>query len=90
MSALQKGKKKVEEAATKAKDAITANGHGTEHSKDEDTPTNEQATDGHTDHSDAEPGAAAEPANATASTPEADSSAVDAHTSRPATETEVQ
>lgn len=42
MSALQKGKKKVEEIAAKAKDAVT-NGHGEEHT---DTPAEDaQAVD---------------------------------------------
>ena len=71
MSALQKGKKKVEEVAAKAKDAITTNGHDTDGAKSNGTPANDESTET-ANHDHAEPGASEEPAKVAPSTQEAD------------------
>lgn len=86
-SILQKGKKKVEEVATKAKDAVTSNGHADEHAKTEPT----DGTSAHTENAvepvaeslpepAADPVDQAEPVKAETSVPEADSSVVEVQT----------
>jgi hypothetical protein len=45
VSALQKGKKKIEEVAAKAKDAVTTNGHSTEESNSNGVSANKETAD---------------------------------------------
>jgi hypothetical protein len=47
VSAIQKGKKKVEEVAAKAKDALTTNGDHAEESTANDSSTHEEAAESH-------------------------------------------
>jgi hypothetical protein len=61
---LQKGKKKVEEVAAKAKDAVT-NGHSADDAKSNGTSVHDEATEG-TSNDHAEPGASEEPTTGTA------------------------
>ena len=70
MGVLLKGKKKVEEVAAKAKDAVT-NGHSADDAKSNGTSVHDEATEvAGSDH--AEPGASEEPTTGTAPTEEAD------------------
>lgn len=89
VSALQKGKKKVEEVAAKAKDAVTSNGHDhDDHDDHDDTATdgtaaNEQSNDAHKpEASGTEPAAIQEQATADTSIHESEASAVEVPTAQ--------
>jgi hypothetical protein len=87
VSALQKGKKKVEEVAAMAKDAVTSNGHA-EDSKSNGTPAEEEATEAHDDEH-AQPGASEGTSDAAAPVEGADASIAGAHAPQTAGETTV-
>lgn len=70
-SALQKGKKKVEEVAAKAKDAVTSNGHDAEDHASNGTPADGKAAEPlKSEAIETEPATAAEPTTAEGSTHE--------------------
>ena len=81
-SILQKGKKKVEEVATKAKEAVTTNGHANEPAKAEaanealEEPATEKATESVPEPV-AEKADQAEPVKAETPVPEGESSAME-------------
>ncbi|KAH7079152.1 hypothetical protein BKA63DRAFT_259584 [Paraphoma chrysanthemicola] len=81
VSALQKGKKKIEEVAAKAKDAVTTNGHSTEEPKAGDVPAKEDTLDTN-DSAHTEAGAVAsdEPTEAATPIQEPDSSVAEIQT----------
>lgn len=80
-SALQKGKKKVEEVAAKAKDAITSNGHDVEDHASNGTPADGKVLEPHKSESiETEPATAAEPTTAEAPTHETESSVAEPQT----------
>lgn len=73
---MQKGKKKVEEAAAKAKDAVTSNGHAEDDAKSNGTPANDDDAHEHAQ------------AGASDDTPH-DAAAADTQPAQPAGETAV-
>jgi hypothetical protein len=75
VSALQKGKKKVEEVAAKAKDAVTSNGHHSEENAADGTTAHEESNDAHKQEAaETEPAATEEQASADTSAMEAEAS----------------
>ncbi|KAH7406095.1 hypothetical protein DE146DRAFT_650742 [Phaeosphaeria sp. MPI-PUGE-AT-0046c] len=80
-SVIQKGKKKVEEVAAKAKDAITSNGHDAEDHASDGTPAvGEAAEHRKSESTETEPPAAVEPTPAEAPAHEAESTVVEPQT----------
>jgi hypothetical protein len=78
---LQKGKKKVEEVAAKAKDAITTNGHGTEENKTNGSSANDEAAETHhSELAEAETAAPQETTDAATSVQDAEASTAEVQT----------
>lgn len=81
VSALQKGKKKVEEVAAKAKDAITSNGHDAEEHASDDTPADGEVAEPRKSESiETEPAAAGDSTSAEAHAHETEPSVAEAQT----------
>jgi hypothetical protein len=88
VSALQKGKKKVEEVVSKAKDAVTSNGHSAEESAANDNSTHDEAVDAHeSEPTKIEAVAPREQAGVASPAHEVDSSVVEGQTAQVADET---
>jgi hypothetical protein len=73
---LEKGKKKIEEVAAKAKDAVTTNGHAAEESKTDGEGAQVQSSE----PVETEPSASRESHKAATTAQEADSSVTDSYT----------
>jgi hypothetical protein len=80
---LEKGKKKIEEVAAKAKDAITTNGHGAEESKTNGSSDNGESAGAHDlEPSEGEPSVSQDSHDAAPTTPERGSSAAELQTAQ--------
>jgi hypothetical protein len=83
VSVIQKGKKKVEEVAAKAKDAVTSNGHHSEGSTVDDSAVGEEHNGAHkAELPESEPVINKEQANVNASVSDADSTATGPQTAQ--------
>jgi hypothetical protein len=86
VSAIQKGKKKVEEVAAKAKEALTTNGDHAEESTANDNSTHEEAAESHeSEPTKVEPVAPQEQVDAAPPAHEADASGVEGQPAQVAT-----